>query len=65
MSGPTIEEAFFCLMAMWASGNTESLLNVERRDRRPEQAKVKIKSSRRWRGVFLKTQWQVIKCIGT
>ena len=42
--GPTIKKALFCQVVVRASYNTKSPLEVERRDRRPEQAEVKIRS---------------------
>src|SRR6218665_1896759 len=45
--GPTIEKALFCLVAVRARGTRKSPLVAERRDRRPEQAEVRLKSSRR------------------
>src|SRR6218665_1084666 len=43
--GPTIEKALCCLVAVRARGTTKSPLNAERRDRRPEQAEVKLQST--------------------
>src|SRR6218665_826126 len=43
--GPTIEKALFCLVAVRARGTRKSPLVAERRDRRPEQAEVRLKSS--------------------
>src|SRR6218665_2333187 len=45
--GPTIKKALFCLVAVRARGTRKSPLVAERRDRRPEQAEVRLKSSRR------------------
>jgi len=42
--GPTIEKALLGLVAVRARGTTKSPLDAERRDRRLEQAKVRVKS---------------------
>src|SRR6218665_2940411 len=41
---PTSRKPFFCMVVVRARGTRKSPLDAERRDRRPEQAEVRIKS---------------------
>src|SRR6218665_1248248 len=54
--GPTFQKALYCLLAMRDNGTRMSLLDSERRECRPEQAEVKMKSSSRYVGAMPRTQ---------